>query len=137
MRGRPLRAAGLALIASLFAGAVSAALLTHGGTFTYRLLGYSTLFASLLMGFVAGEYLDYMRRRESRVRNIAMLLAIAAAFALFVFLIGSNVPPLVGASDNRFLFPTFFVLGIVAGFFGHSGKNASHTIEKKAGPGAR
>ena len=122
MYGQPLRAAGLTLIASLVAGAVCALLLTHGGSFLYRLLGYSTFFASLLIGFVVGEHLNYVRRRQNRVRSVVVLLAISAAFAFVVFLIGSNVSPLIGQSENRFLFPAFFALGVVGGLLGGRGK---------------
>jgi hypothetical protein len=109
-----------------------AALPASNGTFLVRFAGFSTLIGAPLLGFVAGEHLAYLRRRrENRPRNLVLLVLISAAFVLLIFLIESRVPPLIGQSESRWLFPWFFGVGVIGGFLGSLQKFKQPRIRPK------
>lgn len=119
MYGQPLKFAGLTIAISVVAGAFFAAFSARGDDFLYRFLGFAAFLASLLLGFVAGEHVDYVSRREkNRMRNLAALLALGTAGIVLAYWVGSIASPVFGRSENRVLFPGLFTLGMVGGFLG-------------------
>ncbi len=84
-------------------------------------IGYSTLLASMFLGFTLGGKLDLERRYQTwRVREIALLSTIAVAIGAVCCLIGLLTPPLIGQSENHLLFPGLLVVGMFAGAFENS-----------------
>lgn len=77
-------------------------------------------FSVLLLGFVAGEHLNHLRRKHWRpVRHVVVLAALMLALAAIAALIGAQVRPLIGASENQVLFPGLFVVGVLGGVLGN------------------
>jgi hypothetical protein len=88
--------------------------------FGVALLGFTLMTGCLLIGFPLGENLDLERRRGTKRWDMIIVLTICAvALALTGYFVGLRTPPLVGQSENHFLFPGFALVGLMGGALGN------------------
>ena len=121
---KSLKLGGLSIIASGVAGFLFSIPFFGRAELGERWLGATTFFAALLLGFVAGEHLNHLRRQHWRpASHVVVLVAVMLTLAAIAALIGMQVRPLIGASENRFFFPFLFVVGVVGGLFGNRGNS--------------
>lgn len=118
MYNQPFKQIALTLAISCVVGAVLASTLLGQSGFLTRAAGIASLFASPFVGFSIGAQIDYVRRRkEERSRRLLLFGLLAVAFAVLAFLVGTVTPPVIGQSENRFLFPSLFAIGFAASLF--------------------
>ncbi len=116
-----LRVLGITLALSLLMGLFLVWMNKPTIPFGVALAGYTTAFGGPIFGIGVGEKLGLELRRDiKRWRLVLGLVAAAIALLTVCYAIGANTPPIVGASESRWLFPGWCLVGLVAGGFSHS-----------------
>jgi hypothetical protein len=111
-----LRGLGIVLAISFVTGLLLA-FATGPSNLLLRAFAMSGAFASPFCGYFLGERL---RARGTGHGRLVLLSLILAAGVLF-FAWGLFAPPVIGESENQFLFPGLLLIGVLAGVLGRGG----------------